>query len=647
MSDAPPARPTRQQFAARVRFNVAGESAMSERFAANLSQGGMFVRDDRPPAVGSTVLLEFLLPDGKTLCRVSARVVHARPAQLPGEATAGMGLQFLQYDAFAQGLLAKQAPAAPEMIEPALVESLAPQALSGAGPVVGIDLGTTNSCVAIADKGPPRVLQSQRGYETVPSIVFFPTQGSVLIGHQAAERMILEPHRAIYGSKRFIGRPFASREVRTFGHFFHYALAADARGQTAAQIDDKVVPLVEIAQHILGYMRQLASEALGADVQRAVVTVPAYFGEHQRQAVREAGQRAGLTVERVLSEPTAAAVAFGFGRGLTRTVLVYDLGGGTFDASILRIDHDTMEVLATDGDAFLGGSDFDDRLTEFLLTMVERQHDISLRKDAVAVQRVRFAAELAKRQLSEAREAPVDVPFLAPGVNLKETIAFDLFESLTEDLVTRTLVIVEQVLKLAGLKATEIDDVVLVGGQSRSPQIARRLSERFGKPPSHGVHPDHAVALGAAIVASAAYGTQPVAGAAPSLALTDLLPASIRIGLPDGTTQVLLPRGTKLPAQMEFEIASTPGKTKEYVAALYRGEQTVSKELELLGQVRVPSSFALEIAKSKATLTLSVSSDGILSLAILQAVTGARQTLEVSLVEDGEVLEVGAAMELL
>ena len=645
MSEAPPARPTRQQFASRVRFNVAGESAMVERFAVNLSQGGMFVRDDLPPAVGSTVLVEFVLPDGKPLCRVSARVVHARPAQVPGEATAGMGLQFLQYDAFAQGILAKQAPEAPEMLEPGLVEALSAQPTSGDGPIVGIDLGTTNSCVAIADKGPPRVLQSQRGYETVPSIVFYPSDGPVLVGHQAAERMILEPHRAIYGSKRFIGRPFASREVRTFGHFFHYALAGDERGHTAAVVDGKLVSLVEVAAKILAFMRQLASEALGTDVKRAVVTVPAYFGEHQRQAVREAGQRAGLTVERVLSEPTAAAVAFGFGRGLTRTVLVYDLGGGTFDASILRIDNDAMEVLATDGDAFLGGSDFDDRLTEFLLTMVERTNNVSLRKDPVAVQRVRFAAELAKRQLSEAREAPVDVPFLAPNVNLKEVIPFELFEGLTEDLVTRTLVIVEQALKLAGLKATEIDDVVLVGGQSRSPQIARRLTERFGKAPSHGVHPDHAVALGAAIVAAAAYGVQPISGAAPTLALTDLLPASLRIGLPDGSTQVLLPRGTKLPAQIQFDVASTPGKTKEYVAALYRGELSLTKELELLGQVRIPSSFSLEIAKSKAQLTLSVSGDGIMSVTLLQAVTGAVQQLEVSLVEDPDVLSVGAGLE--
>ncbi|HET6344806.1 MAG TPA: Hsp70 family protein, partial [Myxococcota bacterium] len=353
------------------------------------------------------------------------------------------------------------------------------------GPIIGIDLGTVNTCVAIVEKGRPRVLTTPDGYETVPSVVFVAADNAITVGRKAMEKMILEPSRGIHGSKRFLGRPFASKEVRSLGHFFNYKLVAGANGRVAAQVGDTTLPLEEVSAHILRLARDMASKLLGQNIGRAVITVPAYFGETQRQAVREAGKLAGLHVERIINEPTAAAVAYGFGHKLKRTILVYDMGGGTFDASLLRIDGDTLEVLATDGDPFLGGQDFDDRMTEYVLMTFERTHGVNIRSDSVAVQRLRFAAQATKHQLSEADTAALEVPYIAQSkggqVDLRMTFERKLLEELTQDLVNRTLTIVDSVLRTAGVTSTQLDDVLLVGGQSRSPHVRRALVERFGR----------------------------------------------------------------------------------------------------------------------------------------------------------------------
>ncbi|MCC6808879.1 MAG: Hsp70 family protein [Deltaproteobacteria bacterium] len=627
------ARPLRMEFGARVRIRVAGKKELEDRYAANLSAGGIFIRDDRPPAVGSKVLIEFVLPDGSALCRIEGKVVRAKPADVAGEKTAGMGVEFMQLDEFARQLAAYRTPPK-EASETKVIEELTDAAQ--ADEVVGIDLGTTNSCIALVHNGSPQIIASMSGFDTLPSVVFVGDKGKdkkVLTGHKAVERMILEPARAIYGAKRFIGRPFVSREVRTFGHFFHYELAEGQNGFTAVKIDGEVYPLEWVGACILAHLKQIAKKTLGRDIKKAVITVPAYFGETQRAAVRHAGKLAGLDVQRLISEPTAAAVAFGFGRALDKTILVYDLGGGTFDASILKIHGDRMEVLATDGDAFLGGSDFDDRVTELLFANIERSNGVDYRKDPVTVQRVRFAAELAKKQLSEAKIAMIDVPYIGQGtdgpINLNTTLEVELFESLTEDLVTRTLQIVENTLKMAGLKSSQIDEVVLVGGQSRSPIIGRRLAERFGKKPSRGVHPDHAVALGAAIVGAAAFGQ---AASKVSLDLTDILPAAIRVAQ-GGEAKAVLERGKPLPAEATFDIETSAGKTKEFVASLYRGDASKPEENELLGQVKLPSTIALALTKTKATLTLKVSEDGLMSVTLKHPLTDEVQTLSVALKE--------------
>ncbi|MEK7705944.1 MAG: Hsp70 family protein, partial [Myxococcota bacterium] len=612
-------------------------------FAENLSSGGLFVRHDKPPAVGSRVLIEFVLPDGQTLSRVAAEVVHARPAMTPGEQTAGMGLKFVEYDEQANALRAQLAGApglAPLVARGADEPPLATQRerlqvpgpaplLGLTGPVVGIDLGTSNSSIAIVQDGRPRVITSQRGYEVVPSVLFVPPDGRPLVGHRAVERMILEPHRAIYGSKRFLGRPYASREVRTMGHFFTYALVEGPSGACAARVGETVLPLEEVSAHILRSLREIASQELGDDVVRAVISVPAYFGETQRQAVREAGRLAGLFVERVLNEPTAAAIAYGHERNLQRTALIYDLGGGTFDASLLHISGDEFEVLASDGDPFLGGADFDDRLTEYALSAFERAHHLDLHGDPVAIQRIRFAAELAKRQLSEVTQATIDLPYIANAgtgyIDLHLDLERELLESLTQDLVERTLGIVQNVLDRARISSSDIDDVVLVGGQSRSPHVRRRLAERFGHAPNRTVHPDQAVALGAAIVADTIRTSRP-------LRLVDILPASIRIAHADGTTSVLLPRGARLPAGTHFEVSPNTQAGSTVDVALYRGEGTGRDENTYLGSLRFPPVASSAAANAKVKVSLAVNAEGILSVSARHPLTGETQALDVSLV---------------
>lgn len=620
-------------FSARIRVTVRDEAQLVEKFAPSLAARGMFIRHDSPPPLQSRVQVIIAQRDGTVLSTLEGLVVHSKPAVVSGEAGSGMGLQFDQLDAGAQRAVAafksaggqsRIAEAEPEGV---WVESLDAVQAPGGVPILGIDLGTTFCCVAIIDGAEPRVLTDD-GHETFPTVLYLDRDKRVVVGHKAVEKMILDPTRGVYGSKRFIGRPFASREVVTYGHFFNYTLTASKEGTVAAKLGKTVVPLETVAAYILSHVRAIAQKQLGPQATHAVITVPAYFGEGQRAAVRKAGTMAGLTVHRVLSEPTAAAVAYGFGRGLHKTILVYDLGGGTFDATVLRVEGNEMRVLATDGDPFLGGADFDDRLTEYILMHLERMHRVDLRKDKIAVQRVRLAAEKAKRELSEAPQTTIDLPYLAPGVNGKLTIEGALFASLTDDLVNRTFDIVQRVLDAAQVTTSQLDDVVMVGGQSRSPIIRERLQSRFGKQPSRLVHPDHAVAIGAARVAQARHSDTP-------LALTDVLPATLRLVHGDGTTEVLLPRGTPLPARVEIQVTSTQGAdgAQRFRAALVSGEESQAARNTTVGEIVLPSTLALALTKTTAPVEIKVSEDGLLTASAKHPLTHETQVLEVALAE--------------
>ena len=611
-------------YAARVRVAVQSP----EQIAQQVGPAGTFVLHPDPVPVGALVEVQFVDAEGRVLSRIACRVKPTPPEV--AHVGPGLALEVVSLDRVAQAVL-KQVTAHSDR------GAAKPQAEhldsffdnAEQGPIVGIDLGTTNSCVAVVDGGEPRVIKSPEGYETIPSVVYITPDKKVIVGHRAVEKMTLDPERAIYGSKRFIGRPYTEGEVKTYGHFFRYGLAADRRGRIAARLGDLVVSLEVVAAAVLSHMRAMAESELGRPVKRAVVTVPAYFGEPQRQAVYQAGIIAGLEVERILNEPTAGAVAYGYGKGLSSTILVYDLGGGTFDASVLRVRGDKMEVLATDGGPFLGGSDFDDRLTVHMVTLIEKQHGVDLSDDAVAMQRVRSAAEKAKQELSEVASATVELPYLVSNesgqLSVTLTLERDYLESLTEDLVNRTLIIVQSVLDRAGVASADLDEVIMIGGQSRSPMIRRMLSERFGKQPTRKVHPDQAVALGAALVAAARYTN-------PEMVLTDVLPASIRLGKADGTTEVLLARGQPLPSMADVEVAA--GADGAFQVALYRGEKDAAAENEPLGSIRLPQTASSSDAR--ALVTLVVNPQGLLSVSAEHPDTGEEEELEVSLL-DGQV----------
>ena len=632
-------RPLRHEFTSRIRFVIQSQGEIYDRYAHNLSEGGIFIRDDNPPAIGSIVLIEFVLPNGQALCRAAARVVHAKPATAAGEKTAGMGLAFVEMDAVAQAIskFFKQknpdTTANPPEAEVAVEQSLSihikndrKPGFNLSGPIVGIDLGTVNSCIAIVKNGIPRVITSVRGYEIVPSIVFVNPDQSIVVGHPARERMILNPERAIYGSKRFLGRPFASAEVRQMAHFFNYEIVSGPDGRAAALISDSVIRLEQVAAHILKSLKDMAEQTLGTPLQRAVISIPAYFGETQREAIREAGKLAGFYVERILNEPTAAAVAYGFGRSLKRTLLVYDLGGGTFDTTVLRVEDDTFTVLATEGDPFLGGADFDDRLTEFVLSNFERTHKINLRDDPVAIQRIRFAAELAKQQLSVSESTNIHLPCIRQTelmpIDLHMTFERSMFISLTQDLVNRTMTIVEQVLKNAKLQSGQLDDIILVGGQTRSLHVRKNIMDRFNKKPSTYIHPDEAVALGAAIVADSMYQDK-------SVQLKDVLPASIRMCLPDSRTQLLLAKGTSLPAQRRWSLASAG--TEPVILRFCRGEEDLSIQNTPLGSLTLAG---IKYAKeTKWHITLLVDEEGLLQLTVENPNTKEAKLMRASLTD--------------
>ncbi len=606
----PKTRSRREEFASAVRLQVAGEKGIADHYATNLSEAGLFIQTSMQAEVGAQILLDFVLPDGSTLSRCATEVVRIA-ADPPG-----LGLRFVSLDRIAKSAIERFRIDIAECMPPRMAEGsvptpesidlgFRPKMLGPTGPVVGIDLGTSNCSVAIYENAGPRVLTTNSGYEALPSVIYLNEKDNeVIIGHAARERMILRPERAAFGTKRFLGRPFVSHEVKSLAHFFPYKLVAGPQGQTAAELDGHIFPLEKVAARFLLILKKIASHHYRQEVQRAVITVPAYFGATQRAAVREAARMAGLHVERILNEPTAAAVAFGFGRGLQRTVLVYDLGGGTFDVSLMRIDNDSMTVLACDGNPFLGGVDFDDRITEYLLGVFQREHGVDLRSSPIAIQRVRFAAEMAKRQLSEASSTRINLPFISEHegkpLDLDVALDRDTVDSITTDLVSKTLEIVQRVLDEAKFSCERLDDILLVGGQSRSPLVHRMLLERFGKVASKQVHADEAVALGAALIAQAIDKNIPIA-------LSERLPTTVRLGLSNGGTQAVLQRGAPLPAQRSFQVARFPQRSTKIT--LYRGDAELAQDNHLLGHLLVPASTE----EKPATITLRVDAEGILS----------------------------------
>ncbi len=490
------------------------------------------------------------------------------------------------------------------------------------GPVIGIDLGTTNSCAAFVRQNKPGVLPSREGHNTVPSIIAFNTRGRLVVGHPAKGQMLTNPRQTVYGAKRLLGRPFESPVVQEIRDRFAYEIAAGDHGEAAVRLGDRVYSLQQLSALILREVREVAQNQLGQPISRAVITGPAYYNDNQRQAVREAGRLAGLHVERILNEPTAAALAYGFGRKLRQRVLVYDLGGGTFDASVLELKDTVYEVISTGGDTFLGGIDFDHSIVEYLLEQFRQAQGFSFQGDRVALQRVQDAAERAKCALSERSEVRVHVAFLmmqeGKPVDLDVKLTREKLVELTAGLVDRTLQVCAEVLDAKGLGPKDIDEVILVGGQSRSPLVHEKISWFFGKQPTKNVHPDEAVALGAALLAHSIGGQ-----ATEGVQLIDVLPMSIGVGLPGGRFKPVLERNVPLPVAKRYEIATQREDQRELELIILQGGSERAVDNEYLGTLKVSGLPPGPRGTVKVTVTFEVNNECILKVSAREETSGA------------------------
>ncbi|ATB28904.1 TIGR02266 family protein [Melittangium boletus] len=488
--------------------------------------------------------------------------------------------------------------------------------IEGKGPVIGVDLGTTNSCVAVLVNNKPTVLRSREGYNTIPSVVSLSSQAKLLVSHRAKSQVLLRPEQTIYGAKRLVGRPFDSAVVNQVRERFHYEIMPDARGRAAVRMGEHVLSLEEVQGLILRECKELAEQHLGQKVERAVVTVPAYYSEPQREAVRRAGWMAGLKVERILNEPTSAALAYGLNREMAKRVLVYDLGGGTFDATVLRIDKNVFEVLATGGDIFLGGMDFDNKLVDLLLERFLKQEKVPFQGDRVALSRVTDAAERAKVALSESNTYEVHIPMLMMDEagrprDMHVTLTRAEMEAACMPMVLRTLDVVGDVLLDAKMRVSDVDDILLVGGQSRMPLVREKLKEMFGRAPHAGVNTDEAVALGAALYSGAVDRVS-------SVVLIDVLPMTIGVAMPGGGFTRVIERNTPLPAQRSFAISTTRDNEEVMELSLFQGEDTHISANEYLGTVRLEGLPKGPKGSVRVAITLRLDSECVLHVNALE-----------------------------
>jgi len=487
--------------------------------------------------------------------------------------------------------------------------------MSSSDVIVGIDLGTTNSCAAIASgDGEVKLIPYKGGDYVIPSIFAIDDKGHELIGHEAKRQWQLNPRNTLYATKRLIGRSPKDDVVDNVQRSVQYRVHPGDANDVAVDCHGRSFQVPEIAARILAKIRDVASDHLGFKVGRAVVTVPAYFTDRQRQAVKEAGRLVELEVVRIINEPTAAALAYGLGKKLQERVLVYDLGGGTFDVSIIDIRDRVFEVKATGGDIFLGGIDFDNAVITHVLEEFRRRHGVDLSSDPVAMQRIKDLAERTKIDLSSRAEVPFSIPFITMtphGQPLSVDMRFDraLLERLTLPLVDRTLDIVARVMADAGVGVREIDEVMLVGGQTRMPSIQERLTRFFGKAPSKGVHPDEAVAIGAAL-----YGWSLRDDSDLKLQLLDVIPMAIGIEQAGGGMHVVFPRNAPIPNAKAVAATNSYDGQTELVLRLFQGDHAEAVRNELLGEFTFSGVRPCRAGEVRLELVFEANVEGILSI---------------------------------
>src|SRR3989440_1378184 len=495
------------------------------------------------------------------------------------------------------------------------------------GKVIGIDLGTTNSCVAVMEGKTPRVIENTEGMRTTPSIVAFSDDGERLVGQPAKRQAVTNPEKPIFAVKRLVGRRYDDPMVEKDKKLVPYKISKAGNGDAWVEADGKSYSPSQISAFTLQKMKETAEAYLGQKVEQAVITVPAYFNDAQRQATKDAGKIAGLEVLRIINEPTAAALAYGLDKQKTGTIAVYDLGGGTFDISILEIGDGVFEVKSTNGDTFLGGEDFDMRLVGYLADEFQKEQGIDLRRDKLALQRLKESAEKAKIELSSTTQTEINLPFITADASGPKHLTMKLtrakFEALVDDLVEKTIEPCRKALKDAGLTAGEIGEVVLVGGMTRMPKIQEVVKQFFGKEPHKGVNPDEVVAIGAAIQAGV------LQGDVKDVLLLDVTPLSLGIETLGGVFTRIIDRNTTIPTKKSQVFSTAEDNQNAVTIRVFQGEREMAADNKVLGQFDLMGIPPAPRGMPQIEVTFDIDANGIVNVSAKDKATGKEQQIRI------------------
>jgi molecular chaperone DnaK len=495
------------------------------------------------------------------------------------------------------------------------------------GKVIGIDLGTTNSCVAVMDGKTAKVIENAEGMRTTPSIVAFSDDGERLVGQPAKRQAVTNPERTFFAVKRLVGRRYDDPMVEKDKKLVPYKIVKASNGDAWVEADGKTYSPSQVSAFILQKMKETAEAHLGQKVEQAVITVPAYFNDAQRQATKDAGKIAGLEVLRIINEPTAAALAYGLDKTKTGTIAVYDLGGGTFDVSVLEIGDGVFEVKSTNGDTFLGGEDFDMRLVSYLADEFQKEQGINLRNDKLALQRLKEAAEKAKIELSSTTQTEINLPFITADQTGPKHLTMKLtrskFEALVDDLVQKTIEPCRKALKDAGLTAAEIGEVVLVGGMTRMPKVQEVVKQLFGKEPHKGVNPDEVVAIGAAIQAGV------LQGDVKDVLLLDVTPLSLGIETLGGVFTRIIDRNTTIPTKKSQVFSTAEDNQNAVTIRVFQGEREMAADNKVLGQFDLMGIPPSPRGMPQIEVTFDIDANGIVNVSAKDKATGKEQQIRI------------------